>query len=203
MPTSNYAIPLYTTSDTAALDTLLNGQSNALDAALLATEGFTIGTDAQRVALGTPRRKEGLKWYATDTNITWHYTGSAWQMWNTPWANLSLAANWAAANTQYRLSEGALQVSPIYAWRITSSLTVTGGTFYTLGTLPTGYRPGIDITGIGGTLRMTGVTFQPDWYINSTTGQLQFTSLSGDGTFAVSTGTISNHLSMSGFTVSV
>ena len=35
MPTPYFNLPLYTVSDTAALDTLLNGQSSALDTALL------------------------------------------------------------------------------------------------------------------------------------------------------------------------
>lgn len=78
MPTANFNLPIYTATDTAALDTLLNGQSNAIDAALLATEGRTIGTDAARTALIAPRRKEGLEWYANDTNIEWKYDGSNW-----------------------------------------------------------------------------------------------------------------------------
>ena len=78
MPTANFNLPLYTTSDTAALDTLLNGQSNALDAALLASEGRIAGTDAARTAMTAPRRKEGLEFRATDTDREWKYDGSNW-----------------------------------------------------------------------------------------------------------------------------
>lgn len=79
MPTANFNLPIYGPGDTAALDTLLNGQSNAIDAALLATEWRAGGTDAQRLALASPRRKEGLTFYATDTNREWIYDGAAWQ----------------------------------------------------------------------------------------------------------------------------
>ena len=84
MPTANFNLPIYTAADTAALDTLLNGQSNAIDAALLTTEGRAIGTNAARLALTGSRRKAGLVWYATDTNIEWRWDGSAWKLWNAP-----------------------------------------------------------------------------------------------------------------------
>lgn len=78
MPTPNFGLPLYTTTDTAALDTLLNGQSSAIDSALLASEGRVAMTNTARLALTAPRLKEGLVVYATDTNRTWFYDGSSW-----------------------------------------------------------------------------------------------------------------------------
>lgn len=80
MPTANFGLPLYTTSDTAALDTLLNGQSNALDTALTNNIGYFIGTNAARLALSGGRLREGVKWYATDNDLEWYYTGTAWRI---------------------------------------------------------------------------------------------------------------------------
>lgn len=79
MPTPNFSLPTYGPGDTSALDTLLNGQSSAIDAALLAVEGRAIGTAANRTAMAAPRRKEGLQFYETDTDREWRYDGSAWQ----------------------------------------------------------------------------------------------------------------------------
>lgn len=79
MPTTNFNLPLYGTGDTAALDTLLNGQSNAIDSALAANLYRLGGTDAARTALAAPKRKEGLGWYSTDTDREWRYDGSNWQ----------------------------------------------------------------------------------------------------------------------------
>lgn len=80
MPTTNFNLPLYGPTDTAALDTLLNGQSNAMDAALLSTTWRLGGTDAARLALSGARLKEGLEWRTTDTDRDWYYNGSAWQL---------------------------------------------------------------------------------------------------------------------------
>lgn len=78
MPTANFGLPLYTTSDTSALDTLLNGQSNAIDAALAANSNRLIGLDSARTALAAPKRKEGLQWFSTDTDIEWEFDGTNW-----------------------------------------------------------------------------------------------------------------------------
>lgn len=78
MPTPNFGLPLYTTSDTAALDTLLNGQSSALDAALLANVWHFGGTNANRIALAAPKLREGVRFRTTDTDRDWYYDGSNW-----------------------------------------------------------------------------------------------------------------------------
>ena len=79
MPTPYFNLPLYTSSDTAALDTLLNGQSSALDTALASAFMRLSGTDAARIALAAPLRKEGLSWYSHDTNQEWIYDGTTWK----------------------------------------------------------------------------------------------------------------------------
>lgn len=80
--TPNFGIPLYTTSDTAKLDTLLNGQATALDTNLMAamsTKGaYRVGTNTQRLALSGGNLYEGLKFYCTDTDREWLYNGTAW-----------------------------------------------------------------------------------------------------------------------------
>ena len=68
MPTPNFNLPIYGPGDTAALDTLLNGQSSAIDAALLASEWRAGGTTSARTGLAAPRRKEGLQFYETDAS---------------------------------------------------------------------------------------------------------------------------------------
>lgn len=78
MPTPNFNLPLYGPGDTAELDTLLNGQSSAIDTALLASEGRIVGTSTQRLALVAPRLKEGLRFYETNTNREWFYDGTNW-----------------------------------------------------------------------------------------------------------------------------
>lgn len=103
MPTPNYSLPTYGPSDTAALDTLLNGQSSAIDAALLTVEGRTTGATAVRTALAAPRLKEGLEFYETDTDRTWLYDGTQWlaadngryliRPGSVTGANISVAAN--------------------------------------------------------------------------------------------------------------
>lgn len=78
MPTAVFNLPIYTGTDTAALDTLLNGQSNALETALLANVWRFTGLDAARTTLTAPRLKEGIEWYSTDTNTEWVYDGTRW-----------------------------------------------------------------------------------------------------------------------------
>lgn len=54
-------------------------------------------TDAQRIALVAPIRREGLLVYCTDTNYEWLYDGSNWKLQNTPVVNLtSISSGWSA-----------------------------------------------------------------------------------------------------------
>lgn len=78
MPTPNFGITTYTASDTAALDTLLNGQATSLDSALLANIWTFGGTDAARTAMTAPKLREGIRFRTTDTDRDWYYDGSNW-----------------------------------------------------------------------------------------------------------------------------
>lgn len=138
MPTPNFGLPLYTTADTAALDVLLNGQSNAIDTALLASEGYVIGTDAQRLALTAPRRKEGLKWYSTDTNIGWFYNGTAWRAWESDWitytatlTNFTVGSSGQIATTKYRYTGGMVEVRFYFVYGATAG-SISGPPRFTL-----------------------------------------------------------------------
>ena len=78
MPTPYFNLPLYTVSDTAALDTLLNGQSSALDTALLGNIWKFSGTAANITSITAPRLRAGIEYFATDTGVLWKYDGSNW-----------------------------------------------------------------------------------------------------------------------------
>lgn len=77
MPTTNFDLPLYDGDDTAALDVLLNGQSNAIDSALLNLIGYRRGNTAAREAAtaGTPA---GVRWYDTTKGHAYIHNGTTW-----------------------------------------------------------------------------------------------------------------------------
>lgn len=142
MPTTNFNLPLYTTSDTAALDTLLNGQSNALDTALLAAIWSFGGTDAQRTALAAPKLREGITWRTTDTDLDWWYDGSGWKEGLGPTPNSALTYSGiysagAATPMVYRSNNRAYLEGLV----ISTSASFAAGTSYPFGTIPVGYRP--------------------------------------------------------------
>lgn len=80
--TTTWSITYPTTANTITpLATHFANLANSTDTALtnLRNEtGRLIGTDAQRIALTAPVRREGLLWYSTDTNREWEYDGSNW-----------------------------------------------------------------------------------------------------------------------------
>lgn len=78
MPTSNFNLPLYTRLDTSELDVLLNGQSTAIDVAMLGNIWEFHGTEAQRIALATPKLRDGITFVTTDTKRTWLRSGGTW-----------------------------------------------------------------------------------------------------------------------------
>ena len=78
MPTPYFNLPLYTVSDTAALDTLLNGQSSALDTALLSNIWKFSGTAANMSSIVAPKLRAGIEYFATDTGVPWKYDGANW-----------------------------------------------------------------------------------------------------------------------------
>lgn len=81
--TPNFSIPLYTASDTAKLDTLLNGQSTAIDTGLKTAldaipKNYIVGLDAGRTSPVGWTPTEGVRYYSTDTKLDWVYTNSTW-----------------------------------------------------------------------------------------------------------------------------
>ena len=99
MPTPNFGLPLYGPTDTAKLDTLLNGQSTAIDAALLEVQTRLIGTAAQRDAFPSPR--EGLAWYNTDTGTEDVYRNGAWLPATGSWITTSPENGYWSVDSQY------------------------------------------------------------------------------------------------------
>lgn len=93
----------------------------AADALALIT-GFRRGTDAQRVALTTAQVFDGLYFHATDTGITWKYTGGGWHCWDSWWmaqtpmtvqgfAGAYGATNgWVTNGNQYRWVAGQIRM---------------------------------------------------------------------------------------------
>lgn len=78
MPTPNFSLPIYGPTDTAELDVLLNGQSNAIDAALTANVTSFVGTEAQRGSFPNALKRDGIRYRATDTKRDWLYEGGTW-----------------------------------------------------------------------------------------------------------------------------
>lgn len=109
--TPNFNLPLYTGSDTAKLDTLLNGQSSALDTNLQAyiggTESGYVGTDSQRTALSGSKLRNGVTFYATDTRRQWRYINNAWQPWGGE-AWIPYTPTWSAAGGSTTVGNGSL-----------------------------------------------------------------------------------------------
>lgn len=61
----------------------LNAMATALNTALTEAvesikSGYFIGTNAQRLALIAPDLRNGITWYATDTNVVWRRASGAW-----------------------------------------------------------------------------------------------------------------------------
>jgi hypothetical protein len=116
MPTPYFGLPLYTATDTAALDTLLNGQSSAIDNALLANVWQFSGTDAARIALTAPRLREGIRWRSTDTGTEWYRSATTWL----PLSWTSWTPTWSASNSAPSVGNGTLTGE----YRYTGSKTV-------------------------------------------------------------------------------
>lgn len=158
MPTTNFALPLYTTSDTAQLDTLLNGQSNALDTALLANIWNFAGTDAARIAMTGAKLREGITYRTTDTDLVWYYTGAAWVEGFGPSAagSVSFTGLYSASGTMpvalTRENKRVFMDGTV----ISTAATFTAGTSYSLGTIPAGFRP-VDTTKWAATSNATAV----------------------------------------------
>jgi len=105
------------------------------------------------------------------------------------WATLTLASGWATEsgfmNVQYRLQGGVLEISGSILIR-TSALAVAAGTLYTIGTLPSGFRPSAGV-GDAGAIGVAGTLGACQWRIN-TSGTIQFSPYVASGTIAIGGG---------------
>lgn len=78
MPTPKYNLPLYGDDDTAALDVLLNGQSNAIEAALVRSLWMLGGTEAERDGQPTALVRNSVLYVASDTGKIYQRRANAW-----------------------------------------------------------------------------------------------------------------------------
>lgn len=67
--TDNYNYTVHAAATADSIQTALNTLKN-----------YQVGTEAQRAELGPTRRFNGLKFYATDTNLEWFYDGTTWKL---------------------------------------------------------------------------------------------------------------------------
>lgn len=98
---------------------------------------YRIGTDAERLALSGGSLFEGLKFYATDTNIEWFYD-SGWSRVDSGWNNIgTFGVGWSATATyEPRVRRSGKEVF------IEGAVTFgTSGAFANILTIPTGFRP--------------------------------------------------------------
>ncbi|WP_406245805.1 hypothetical protein ACI7YT_12245 [Microbacterium sp. M] len=82
----------------------LNAMANALNTALVdlradltEEQGYYIGTNAERVALTGAALRNGITWFATDTNIIWRRKSSQW-----------------VADVPYKIAAGVTSVGPTF-----------------------------------------------------------------------------------------
>lgn len=101
--------------------------ANSVDTAVVAersSQGYLVGTDAQRTAIISPILRKGLKYYATDTNKDWFYNGTTWISLDTGWvrmgdagAVLTYASGWSNYvaggwnGVYYRITNGNLLIT--------------------------------------------------------------------------------------------
>lgn len=105
MATTARGIPLAdATTVVNPIQAPLNAMANGLDAALddladefIEQQGYYIGTNAQRLALTAPKLRNGITWFATDTNIVWERRSSAW----VPRSPVAMAAGMSAVTAAF------------------------------------------------------------------------------------------------------
>lgn len=83
---------------------------DTVDLAILSAHNYYIGTRAQRVALTAPKLKKYLKFFETDYDIEWLYTGSGWKRiggvlpgWTNLRTSVSFSSGWkySASDASY------------------------------------------------------------------------------------------------------
>jgi len=88
--------------DDYALVQDLGALADSVQEAITDWKNYGIGTNADRLALtgsSNPPLKDGLLWYATDTDIYWRYDGSAWDVVIQPWTTYTPTATNASGGT--------------------------------------------------------------------------------------------------------
>lgn len=126
--TSPWDIPLIDDSSVVnPIGTPLNAMAGALNDALTdlqaavdEQQGYYIGTNAERLALVAPKLRNGITWFATDTNIVWERRSSEW----VPRSPVAMAAGIAthitAAFPVVNLPAGRFTVPPIITAQLLS-----------------------------------------------------------------------------------
>ena len=79
--TPNFSLWSPDDSDDWDLTIDLAAMAISIDAAITSATTSLIGTDAQRIALASPQKKAGLRWFSSDTGREWVSTSSATGAW--------------------------------------------------------------------------------------------------------------------------
>lgn len=80
MPTPLFTLPLYSDTDTAALDVLLNGQSTALETALARSLWVLGGTEAERDGQPAAMVRNSVLYIASDSGKIYQRRANAWTL---------------------------------------------------------------------------------------------------------------------------
>lgn len=96
----------------------LNQIANDVDDALsdladefVESQGYFIGTNAQRLALAAPKLRNGITWAATDTGVIWRRLAGAWTA-DTPFRQYHGSSSVTAALTTITFPSGMFTVAP-------------------------------------------------------------------------------------------
>lgn len=111
------------------------------------------GTNAQRLALSGAQLFEGLHFWTTDTRLEWIYTASTWVNMgggDTGWVDVAISSGYAAQSPsekpQVRRVRGFVHLRG--GW---SNSGVTVSSTHSVGTIPAGFRPDMNVFGRSGT----------------------------------------------------
>jgi hypothetical protein len=148
MPTPNYGLPIYGDDDTSELDVLLNGQSSAVDAALVALRreaGASVNSQSARNAL-FPSPVHGDHVFRTDLGYVQRYYNDTTQFPATGWMRDGGDSGWRTPSLINSFGQGSSasryrRIGPnvFLAGGVTRS-TSPGGQLNAF-ILPVGYRP--------------------------------------------------------------
>lgn len=185
--------------DDYALTVDLAATADTIQAALNAIpRNYRVGTDAQRLALTGAGLFEGLKFYTTDTNIEWFYSGTAWLPNDTNPTTISLNSGWVAGDGALRVLRrgNALEILPFEIGRTGSGASIGAGVSVNIATLPVGMRPPAAVIAGTGSIGVAGNLGASRWFVSSG-GVVSFQSLVTTGTMAAGV-SVTNNASFGG-----